>query len=190
MIQLNTKLSLIFLITFLSFIYVVNSIRPTIERVNSLEIKANANDTEKTDYNDMTGDYDSDDTEEEQNDSEVNKLSFIDKVRLLHEEGKNVTFSKYVKHINDTFERLKTTRKNFEYLFETDKIENLKILEFLSEIDTGLSPQCSAAFTRIFSAVGNGDLWSLKCKFCNFFLIVIHFNFCIYYLFERLLTIY
>lgn len=113
-----------------------------------------------TDFN-ASDDYDSDSIDEEKSDSE---MSFIEKVELLRDSGKNITFSKRVNHINDTFEILNHLQKVRQFLFPLDKRMILEITEFLSGIDIGLSPECLSATYRIISAVGEYDLWALKCE--------------------------
>jgi len=142
---------------------------PTESYSNSTESYSNV--TESIKNHNTTDEYDyetSDEDEEEDNDS-CNKKSFIDKVKELHEEGRNSTVSKNVKHINETFDLLRSAQNTFGSLFGTDEKEKLKFFEFISEIDLGLSPPCMASFLRIISAVGDREIWGIKCKLTKFF---------------------
>jgi hypothetical protein len=106
------------------------------------------------------------DNNEDENESD-RELSFIEKVKQLHDEGKNLTISKHVKHINDTFNVLNNLQNVREFLFPINDRTRYEFLEFLSEIDVGLSPECLSATIRIVTSSRNGDLWALKCKFKN-----------------------
>jgi hypothetical protein len=101
------------------------------------------------------------DYEEEEEDNQ----SFIDKIKRIHQNGKNVTLSKNVKNIDSTFEILKNIQKVFGSLFKFDQRERLKLIEFLSEIDLNLSPKCMSDIVRITSGITETDLWAIKCKF-------------------------
>jgi hypothetical protein len=122
-----------------------------------------------TDFN-ASDDYDSDSIDEEKSDSE---MSFIEKLQLLHDNGKNVTFSKHVNHINNTFEILNHLQKVRQFLFPLDKRMKLEFTEFLSGIDIGLSPECLSATYRIISAVGEYEYWALKCELTKIIFILI-----------------
>jgi len=93
------------------------------------------------------------------------KSNFFERLKLIHNEGKNITISKHVKHINQTFDLIKNATNTLKSLFPTDGRAELELLEFLSEIDLQLSSQCSKALFTIRSSVKNLDLWALKCKF-------------------------
>jgi hypothetical protein len=121
-----------------------------------------------TDFN-ASDDYDPDSIDEEKSESE---MSLIEKLQLLHDNGKNITISKHVNHINDTFEILNHLQKIRQFLFPVDKRRNLEFAEFFSGIDIGLSSECLSATYRIISAVGEYDLWALKCELTKIFFII------------------
>jgi hypothetical protein len=106
------------------------------------------------------------DNNEDENESD-HELSFIEKIKQLHDEGKNLTISKQVKHINDTFNILSNLHKVRKFLFPTNERTSLELVEFLSEIDVGLSSECLSATFKVLTSSRNGDLWALKCKFKN-----------------------
>jgi hypothetical protein len=109
-------------------------------------------------------DYDYNEVFNEKEGKGCRKQSLISKLIQLHEEGKNVPIIKNFKHINETFKLFKYLRKVSKFLFSFDKREKLKVIEFLSEIDIGLSNECSVAFNKIFSAFSREEFWALKCK--------------------------
>jgi hypothetical protein len=127
--------------------------------IESFKVK---NDTKKVQSFNASDDYSHDDIEEDNNEK-----SFMDRFKLLHEEGKNVTFSKNVNHINDTIKIVKNVQKAFGTLFPTDERTKLEIMEFLTEVDINLTPDCFKAILRIYSAFQKYDLWAIKCKFGN-----------------------
>jgi hypothetical protein len=129
--------------------------------IKSFDVK---NDTKKVQSFNASDDYSYDDIKEEEDNSEK---SFIDRFKLLHEEGKNVTFSKNVNHINDTIKIVKNVQKVFKTLFPSNERTKLEIMEFLTEVDINLSPDCFNAILRIYSAFQKYELWAIKCKFEN-----------------------
>ena len=96
-----------------------------------------------------------------------NQPTFLDKWKEIYEQGRNVPINKYVKHINETSEVLKTFKQNLEFLLKPsdNSQERYKALEFFSEIDLGLSSECLTAFTRTVMSIVNGELWALKCEY-------------------------
>jgi hypothetical protein len=115
------------------------------------------NNTKKVQSFNASDDYSYDDIEEDNSEK-----SFMDRLRLLHEEGKNVTLSKHVNHINDTIKIMKNV---FKALFPSNKRTNLEIIEFLTEVDVDLSSECFNAILRIYSALQKYEFWAVKCKF-------------------------
>lgn len=163
---MDQKLLIVYLLTFLlSFSFV--KCKETKSDTNYKHVIESNNNKTRTvrSYNASDADNDLDMNDEEGTDSEPENLTFIDRLRLIHSEGKNKTVSKHVKHINETFALLKNMPKIFEPLIGIDSREKSKLIEFLTEIDTGLSPECFSAFLRINQAISNSDLWAIKCKF-------------------------
>ena len=122
------------------------------------------NSTTDKSYN-TTDDYDYEETDGE---CEDNKSTFLDKWKEIYEQGKNVSVNKHVKHINETADIWKKFKHNILLLFmptSNNNQEKYKALEFLSEIDLGLSSECLTAFTRMLLAVNEGEIWAFKCKF-------------------------
>jgi hypothetical protein len=109
-------------------------------------------------------DYDYSEVFNEQEGNSCHKQSLVSKLIQLHEEGKNVTIIKNFKHLNETFKLFKYLRKVSKFLFSFDEREKLKVIEFLSEIDIGLSNECLVAIYKIFSAFDREEFWALKCK--------------------------
>jgi hypothetical protein len=100
--------------------------------IESFDVK---NDTKNVQSFNASDDYSYNNPDEEEEEEEVvdnNEKSFMDRFRLLHEEGRNVTFSKNVNHINDTVKIMKNVQKAFATLFPTDKRTNLEIMEVLT----------------------------------------------------------
>ena len=92
--------------------------------------------------------------------------SIVDRWRHLYEQGKNITIRKNVEHINQTFETLKTFGENIKYLFNepNDNREKQKAMEFLMEIDLGVTNDCYSAIIQLFKAINENKIWALKCK--------------------------
>jgi hypothetical protein len=162
------KLSIIY---FLTLVF-NNNLVSSVEKANDFEDYDKNDVTENTtQLVSNTTDFNSTEDYEYDNNEVVNEsdreLSFIDKVKQLHDEGKNLTISKHVKHINDTFNVLNNLQKVRKFLFPINDRTRLELVEFLSEIDVGLSPECLSATYRILTSSTNGDLWALKCKFKN-----------------------
>lgn len=86
----------------------------------------------------------------------------MDKIRVLHDQGRNVTFSKHVKHINDTFDRIKHLKGLYEKFIAPDKRTGLEMLAFISGIDITLSPECFASFFAAITGYRNSDLWATR----------------------------
>jgi hypothetical protein len=114
-----------------------------------------------TDESEYEYDYSVDNDEEVE---EETKQTFIAKLQQLHDEGKNLTISKNVNHINDTFNTLTNLRKVINFLFPTNKRTEIEALEFISGIDNGLSHECLRSVLKVLSSIKNEDLWALKCK--------------------------
>jgi len=153
MSQILIKSLFICLLTLFIYNNVVKSDENESFNTNSNESSVNSNSSDDYDYNEVI----------EDNDSEE-KPSLLQKLRLIHSEGKNLTLRKHVKHINESFELIKNAKTVFKSLFSTDGRTELEFMEFLSEIDLQLSSQCSSALLRTFSAIRKSDLWALKCK--------------------------
>jgi len=116
-------------------------------------------------YNTTDGEDNHEIDYEEEEEEEEDNQSFIDKIKRIHQNGKNMTLSKNVKNIDSTLEILKNIQKVFGSLFKFDQRERLKLIEFLSEIDLNLSPKCMSDIVRITSGITETDLWAIKCKF-------------------------
>ena len=105
--------------------------------------------------------------------------TFFDKWQILFEQGKNATINKHVEHINQTFDALETFKHNVQYLFQysISKREQQKALEFISNIDLVITSVCLSALTSLIKAIGDNEIWALKCSFekltffksCSFF---------------------
>ncbi len=124
----------------------------------------NFNHNKSLENSNASDDYDYNEVFIEQEGNYCQKQSLVSKLIQLHEEGKNVTIIKNFKHLNETFKLFKYLRKVSKFLFSFDEREKLKVIEFLSEIDIGLSNECSVAFNKIFSAFNREEFWALKCK--------------------------
>jgi len=133
---------------------------------NAIETFKNNSTAHINDYHDHNENEEGEGEEEEEEEdrNSCDQKSFIDKVRFFHEEGKSSITGKNVKNINESFALLKSAQKVFGSLFQIEKREILKLLEFLSEIDSNLSPECMSAFVRIISAFREKHLWAMKCK--------------------------
>ncbi|XP_054155968.1 nose resistant to fluoxetine protein 6-like [Oppia nitens] len=90
--------------------------------------------------------------------------SFLDKWKVLYNEGKSETIVKQVEHINDTLRTLRTVKENLQFLLKPpdNSRERYKALEFFSELDLGLGGDCMSALTRMVIAMANGEIWALK----------------------------
>jgi hypothetical protein len=133
------------------------------EEFDKYEDESNGNLTESDSSLNSTDDYKgfNDEEVEEEKDS---TQTFIQKLQQLHDEGNNLTISKNVNHINDTFNTLTNLRKVINFLFPTNERTRLEALEFISGIDIGLSHECLRSVVKVLSSIRNGDLWALKCK--------------------------
>jgi len=129
---------------------------------NNYENETFSYQTESSFKSNSSDDYDYNELIED-NDCEE-KSSFLEKLKLIHSEGKSFTLRKHVKHINESFELIKNVQTVFNSLFSTDGRTELQLMEFLSEIDLQLSSECSSALFRILSAIRKFDLWAFKCK--------------------------
>ena len=129
---------------------------------NNTAIDTGLETEEKSDNS--TDDYDY--GEEEGREDCESQPTFLDKWKEIYEQGKNVKINKHVRHINETADVLKQFKQNVEFLLKpSDKSqEKYKALEFFSEIDLGLSSDCLTAFTRMLMAMGEGEIWALKCE--------------------------
>jgi hypothetical protein len=135
------------------------------EEFDEYEDESNGNLTESdsslNSTDDYEGLYDEEELEEEEKESQQ---TFIQKLQQLHDEGKNLTISKNVNHINDTFNILTNLRKVINFLFPTNERMGIEALEFISGIDIRLSHDCLRTVLKVLSSIRNGDLWALKCK--------------------------
>jgi hypothetical protein len=111
-----------------------------------------------------TDHYEGLNVEKELEEEKESKQTFIEKLQQLYDEGKNLTISKNVNHINDTFNILTNLRKVINFLFAINEKTRIEALEFISGIDTGLSDKCSRTVLKVLSSIRNEDLWALKCK--------------------------
>jgi hypothetical protein len=159
------KLSLFLFLILITFNNVVisNENDENSEEFDEFENKSNGNLTESDSSLNSTDDYEglNDEEVEEERESEQ---SFIEKLQQLHDEGNNLTISKNVNHINDTFNTLTNLRKVINFLFPTNERTGIEALEFISGIDIGLSHECLRSVLKVLSSIKNGDLWALKCK--------------------------
>ncbi len=160
------KLSLFLLLILITFNNVVksNENNENSEEFDEYEDESNGNLTESDSRLNSTDDYEGLTDEEIEEEEEETKQTFIGKLQQLHEEGKNLTISKNVNHINDTFNTLTNLRKVINSLFPTNKRTGIEALEFISGIDIGLSHECLRSVLKVLSSIKNGDLWALKCK--------------------------
>ena len=62
-------------------------------------------------------------------------------------------------------------KKVFSKLFPTDASTGLEIIEFLTDIDLGLSHECSVALFTIITEIRKYELWAIKCEINNIFYI-------------------
>jgi hypothetical protein len=166
------KLSLFFILTLIIFNNVVisNENNENSEEFDEYEGESNGNLTESESSFNSTDDYEGLNDEEvkeevEEEEEEESQKTFIQKLQQLHDEGKNLTISKNVNHINDTFNTLTNLRKVINFLFPTNERTGIEALEFISGIDIGLSHECLKSVLKVFSSARKGDLWALKCKY-------------------------
>jgi hypothetical protein len=160
------KLSLFLFLILITFNNVVksNENNENSEEFDEYEDESNGNLTESDSRLNSTDDYEGLTDEEIEEEEEETKQTFIGKLQQLHDEGKNLTISKNVNHINDTFNTLTNLRKVINSLFPTNKRTGIEALEFISGIDIGLSHECLRSVLKVLSSIKNGDLWALKCK--------------------------
>jgi hypothetical protein len=157
------KLSLFLFLILIIFNNVVisNKNDENSEKFDEYEGESNGNFTESDSSLNSTDDYEGLTDEKEEKES---LQTFIGKLQQLHDEGKNLTISKNVNHINDTFNTLTNLRKVINSLFPTNERTRMEALEFISGIDIGLSHECLRSVLKVLSSIRNGDLWALKCK--------------------------
>jgi hypothetical protein len=157
------KMSLFLFLILIIFNNVVIS-NENSEEFDKYEDESNGNLTESDSSLNSTDDYKgfNDEEVEEEKDS---TQTFIQKLQQLHDEGNNLTISKNVNHINDTFNTLTNLRKVINFLFPTNERTGIEALEFISGIDIGLSHECLRSVLKVFSSARKGDLWALKCKY-------------------------
>ncbi len=84
-------------------------------------------------------------------------------IQVMHENGLNRTFSRYVEHINETFDVIYNLKNIFSKLFLPDLKTSLRITEFLSN-NNDLSNECLKSFIRISKAMRNKEFWAFRCK--------------------------
>jgi hypothetical protein len=163
LIRLNLFLFLILII--FNNVVISNQNNKNSEEFDEYEDESTGNLTQSDSSLNSTDDYkglnDEEELEEEEKES---KQSFIEKLQQLHDEANNLTISKNVNHINDTFNTLINLRKVINFLFPTNKRTGMEFLEFISGIDIGLSDECLRSILSVLSSIRNGDLWALKCK--------------------------
>ena len=147
------------------FILVLNSVNVNIGQNNSGKVSFVKNKYGNVQTNNAQNDYEYENSEEYVQEY-GNRPSFIDKWRELYEQGKNVSSVKNVENINQTFDILNTFGKNMKYLFigPNDSQEKQKAIEFLMEIDLGITNQCYSALIKLIKAMGDRQMWALKCK--------------------------
>jgi hypothetical protein len=92
-----------------------------------------------------------------------NGVKLMDDIQVMHENGLNRTFSRYVEHINETFDVIYNLENIFSKLFLPELKTSLRITEFLSN-NNDLSNECLKSFTRISKAMRNKELWAFRCK--------------------------
>jgi hypothetical protein len=146
---------------------ILRNVTETIKNNSTTQVNGHhdLNHKEGEEYEDEIGEEEDEEVKKEEEDSNsCDKKSFVDKLKIFHEEGKSSVTGKNVKNINESFALLESAQKVFGSLFETDKRETSKLLEFLSEIDLDLSPECMSAFVRIIYALREKHLWAVKCK--------------------------
>ncbi|XP_054161210.1 nose resistant to fluoxetine protein 6-like [Oppia nitens] len=95
-------------------------------------------------------------------DSGNNNEGVLSKMIAIHELNKNLTFSKRVPHINDTFARIRHVRQLYRDYFAPKKGFDTELLAFVSSIDIVLSPECFASFFSLISGLRNNKLWANK----------------------------
>jgi hypothetical protein len=148
------------------------STETTVESVNttdsSVEEDKNVDDDYESENDDAEGDQESG--------GSCDKASILDKLRALHDEGKNLTVVKRVSHINETLERLNYVRNLYKKLYEPDKKTLLESLAFLSSIDVTVQPECFASLFTVFTGLRTNQLWASKCKFEKKFLKIFILN--------------
>jgi hypothetical protein len=162
------KLSLFLFLILIIFNNVVisNENNENSEEFDEYEDESNSNLTESHSSLNSTDDYKgfNDEKVEEEEEEKESKQTFIEKLQQLHDEGNNLTISKNVNHINDTFNTLTNLRKVINFLFPTNKRTEIEAMHFISGIDIGLSHECLRSVLKVLSSIRNGDLWALKCK--------------------------
>jgi hypothetical protein len=160
-ILIKLSLFLVLILIIFNNVVITDENHENSEEFDEYEGESNGNLTESDGRLNSTHDYEGLTDEEE----EESEQTFIQKLQKLHDEGKNLTISKNVNHINDTFNTLTNLRKVINFLFSTNERTGIEALEFISGIDIGLSHECLRAVVKVLSSIRNGDLWALKCKF-------------------------
>ncbi len=164
-ILIKMSLFLFLILIIFNNVVISNENNENSEEFDEYEEESDGNLTESESSLNSTDDYEGlNDEEVEEEDEEESQKTFIQKLQQLHDEGKNLTISKNVNHINDTFNTLTNLRKVINYLFPTNERTRIEALEFISGIDIGLSHECLRSVLKVLSSIGNGDLWALKCK--------------------------
>jgi len=89
---------------------------------------------------------------------------FLDNIEKIHKNGLNKNISKYVEHINETFDILSNLDRGSTQLFLSGRKTIFRITEFLST-NNDLSNACLQSIVRISTGIQNREFWALKCKF-------------------------
>jgi hypothetical protein len=164
-ILIKMSLFLFLILIIFNNVVISNENNENSEEFDEYEEESDGNLTESESSLNSTDDYEGlNDEEVEEEEEEESQKTFIQKLQQLHDEGKNLTISKNVNHINDTFNTLTNLRKVINYLFPTNEKTGIEALEFISGIDIGLSHECLRSVLKVLSSIRNGDLWALKCK--------------------------
>jgi len=162
--QKRVKVGAIFLLSLYILIKIVLSNEET-EEDTDYGINSFGNNSESEDSFNATDEYDYNDEEEHDSSEE---LKLVEKVKLLHQEGRNISITKHVQNINQTFDIFNNIAKTIRTLLPIDQRNGYEFLEFLTEIDLGLSHQCMGGILKILSSLRNRDLWALRCKSKDF----------------------
>jgi hypothetical protein len=137
------------------------STETTVESINTTDSSVEEDENVDNDYESEKDDAEGD----QESGGSCDNTSILDKLRALHDEGKNLTVVKRVSHINETLERLNYVRNLYKKLYEPDKKTLLESLAFLSSIDVTVQPECFASLFTIFTGLRTNQLWASKCKF-------------------------
>lgn len=143
----------------------------TTDKTGDNATKSPTRDAEEEDKPSAKPEEDPDDPEEADDGSDPwgdgddgeNKVNIVDQMRDLREKDADITISRNVSHLNETFDRLRHAWGIIDQYYLPEKETWEKLLGLVTALNVQVSPECFSSYFSGVSGFRNYAPWAYRC---------------------------